>query len=63
MRRPGRCEAVYLDYAAVHACKRRQDHWGRHAARFSVPSLTYSGRPLWRTDVTLRWSKWKSISQ
>lgn len=62
MRARGRCVAVYQTNEELHACRRPSEHLGRHLARFSVTAGTDSGRPLWESRVTLRWSQWRSIA-
>jgi hypothetical protein len=59
--RDSRCEAVYNVSEELHGCQRRKGHWWAHRCRFSAPCRTDYGAPLWRTDVTVRWSSWRSI--
>lgn len=56
-----RCEAIYQVNEELHACRRHKGHLGRHRARYVIYERTHMERPLWASDVTLRWSTWRSI--
>jgi hypothetical protein len=57
------CPAVYQVNEEIHPCRRRNRHLGAHEALFVTTAESHVGRPLWRSEVVLRWSPWMPIEE
>jgi hypothetical protein len=55
------CAAIYQVNEELHVCRKRRKHKGRHKAKFEITPRTDHERPLCKSRVVLRWTKWKAM--